>query len=170
MNNAELAGLQGYWDAATPAESPSLYRGEYLALQVVQAMRAGREGWNQNRLRQLLPDTEALTQAIREFAAPRYREGYERGIHDHDAALILQALTPLADAAGVLRHAPHARSLAALFWSRRDRIQQPRLAAAIALWPERAQQAQAMQQLFASDAQKPAAGRYGCATAGLCPG
>lgn len=154
VNNAELAGLQGYWDAATPAESPSLYRGEYLALQVVQAMRAGREGWNQNRLRQLLPDTEALTQAIREFAAPRYREGYERGIHDHDAALILQALTPLADAAGVLRHAPHARSLAALFWSRRDRIQQPRLAAAIALWPERAQQAQAMQQLFASDAQK----------------
>ncbi|MDR2299744.1 MAG: DNA repair ATPase [Comamonas sp.] len=154
VNNAELVGLQGYWDAATPAESPSLYRGEYLALQVVQAMRAGRDGWSQNRLRQLLPDAEALTQAIREFAAPRYREGYERGIHDHDAALILQALVPLADAAGVLRHAPHARSLAALFWSRRDRIQQPRLAAAIALWPERAQQALAMQQMFASDAQK----------------
>ncbi len=154
INNPELAGLQAYWDVSTPAESPTLYRGEYLALEVVKAVREQREGWSQDRLRQLLPDTAALTQAIREFAAPRYRDGYERGIHDQDAALILQALVPLADAAGVLRHAPHARSLATLFWSQHAHIQQPQQAAAIALWPERAQQALAMEQLFASDAEK----------------
>ncbi len=152
--NPELAGLQAYWDASTPAESPTMYRGEYLALEVVQAVRGNREGWSENRLRQLLPDTEALTQAIREFAAPRYRDGYERGIHDHDAALILQALVPLADGAGVLRHAPQARSLAMLFWSQHAHIQQPHVASSIAQWPQRAQQAQAMQQLLGSEAER----------------
>ena len=154
INNPELASLSAYWDVSTPAESPQMYRGEYLALEVVRAVREQREGWSQDRLRKLLPDAAALAQAIREFAAPRYRDGYERGIHDHDAALILQALVPLADSAGVLRHAPNARSLATLFWSQHARIQQPQTAAAIALWPERAQQSLAMQQLFASDAQK----------------
>src|SRR5690606_20503870 len=60
VDNAELAGLQAYWDASSPAESAEMYRGEYLALEVVQAVRAGREGWSQDRLRQLLPDAEAL--------------------------------------------------------------------------------------------------------------
>ncbi len=152
--NAELSGLQAYWDATTPAESPSMYRAEYLALEVVQAVRSNREGWSQNRLRQLLPNTEGLTQAVRDFASPRYRDGYERGIHDHDTALILQALVPLADGAGVLRYAPPARSLAMLFWSQHSQIQQPQLASSIAQWAERAQQAQAMQQLFASDSER----------------
>src|SRR5256885_1486909 len=103
MDNPELAALQAYWDASTPAESPQFYRGEYLALEVVLAARQRRDGWSEARLAQLLPDEAALTQAIREFSAPRYREGYERGIHDHDAARILQVLLPLRDAAGVLR-------------------------------------------------------------------
>ncbi|MFA9284551.1 DNA repair ATPase [Comamonas sp. SY3] len=154
VDNPELAGLQAYWDASSPAESAEMYRGEYLALEVVQAVRAGREGWSEDRLRQLLPDAGALTQAIREFSAPRYRDGYERGIHDHDAALILQALVPLADGAGVLRHAPQARSLALLFWSQQAHIQQPQLASSIARWPERAQQALAMQQLLGSEAER----------------
>ena len=154
INNPELAALSPYWDVTTLAESPDMYRGEYLALEVVRAVREQREAWSQDRLRQLLPDANALTLAIREFAAPRYRDGYERGIHDHDAALILQALVPLADSAGVLRHVPAARSLAVLFWGQHADIRQPQLAAAIALWPARAQQALAMQQIFADDAQK----------------
>ena len=153
VNNPELSNLQAYWDVSTPAESPELYRSEYLALEVVLAARERRDGWDENRLNKLLVDGTALTQAIREFAAPRYREGYERGIHDHDAALILQALLPLRDAAGVLRFAPNARALAVLFWNEHERIQQPQLAAAIAQWPRRAQQAQSMMQLFGSEAE-----------------
>ena len=158
VNDPELGRLQAYWDASTPAESPQLYRGEYLALEVVLAARERRDGWSEARLGQLLLDEAALTQAIREFAAPRYREGYERGIHDHDAALILQALLPLRDAAGVLRFAPNARALALLFWSEHERIQQPQLAAALAQWPRRAQQAQAMQQLLGSAAEQKSLG------------
>ncbi len=154
MDNPELAALQAYWDASTPAESPQFYRGEYLALEVVLAARQRRDGWSEARLAQLLPDEAALTQAIREFSAPRYREGYERGIHDHDAARILQVLLPLRDAAGVLRFAPDARALALLFWSAQAQVQQPQLAAAMAQWPLRAQQAQAMQQMFGSEAEQ----------------
>ena len=154
IDHPELAGLQAYWDASTPAESPDFYRGEYLALEVEQAARQGREGWTGTRLAQLLPDAAALAQAIREFAAPRYREGYERGIHDHDAALILQALLPLRDAAGVLRFAPDARALALLYWNEHAQVQQPQLAAAMAQWPLRAQQALAMQQIFGSEAEQ----------------
>ena len=153
VDNAELANLQAYWDVSTLAESAELYRGEYLALNVVLAARNRTDGWNEQRLAQLLLDGTALTQAVREFAAPRYREGYERGIHDHDAALILQALLPLRDAAGVLRFGPDARALAVMFWREHEHIQQPQLAADIAQWPRRAQHAQCMQQLFASGAE-----------------
>ena len=100
VDSPELAQLQAYWDVSTLAESPEFYRGEYLALSVVLAARNRSDGWDDTRLRQLALDHAALTQAIREFAAPRYREGYERGIHDHDAALIIQSLLPLRDAAG----------------------------------------------------------------------
>ncbi|MDR2336350.1 MAG: DNA repair ATPase [Burkholderiaceae bacterium] len=151
VDNPELAQLQAYWDVSTPAESPQFYRGEYLALSLLLAARNRADGWDEVRLRQLALDHGALTQAVREFAAPRYREGYERGIHDHDAALILQTLLPLRDAAGVLRFGPDARALAVLFWSEHERIQQPQLAGAIAQWPRRAQHAQSMQALFASE-------------------
>ena len=153
VDSPELAQLQAYWDVSTLAESPEFYRGEYLALSVVLAARNRSDGWDDTRLRQLALDHAALTQAIREFAAPRYREGYERGIHDHDAALIIQSLLPLRDAAGVLRFGPDARALAVLFWSEHERIQQPHLAAAIAQWPRRAQHAQSMQTLLASEAE-----------------
>ncbi|MDO4706738.1 MAG: AAA family ATPase, partial [Comamonadaceae bacterium] len=92
----------------------------------------------------------------REFAAPRYREGYERGIHDHDAALILQALLPLQEQAGVLAHDARARALAVLLWNSLgaglDGGAEPgfKLAAQARHWPSRAQGAAAMQQLLGS--------------------
>ena len=90
-----------------------MYRAEYLAGEVLAAAEEGHDGLDLNSLRQLLSDREALTRRIRDFAAPRYREGYEKGIHDHDAALILARLLPLRDSAGLLSHTPLARGIAA---------------------------------------------------------
>ncbi|WP_205857021.1 AAA family ATPase, partial [Phytoactinopolyspora endophytica] len=42
---------------------------------------------------------------------------YERGVHDHDAATILEALLRLHSAAGLLRYPPAARAAAQLFWA-----------------------------------------------------
>jgi hypothetical protein len=54
---------------------------------------------------------------VREAAASRYDEGYERGVHDHDAALIADKLRGMLATAGLLRFSPSARAAAALFWA-----------------------------------------------------
>jgi hypothetical protein len=46
-----------------------------------------------------------------------YDEGYERGVHDHDATAILSALLRLHEGAGPLRHEPAARATAQPFWA-----------------------------------------------------
>ena len=48
--------------------------------------------------------------------APRFHEGYVKGVHDHDAALILKALLDLQSGIGLLRYSPEARACAALYW------------------------------------------------------
>ena len=58
-----------------------------------------------------------LRSIVRRVAESRYDEGYERGVHDHDAAAILNALLRLHAGAGLLRYPPAARAAAQLFWA-----------------------------------------------------
>ncbi|TQM05773.1 dynein-related subfamily AAA family protein [Pseudoxanthomonas sp. 3HH-4] len=120
LQEPALDALRPYWDVALASESPSLYRGEYLACRLLDDAQAGEGGLDLARLDHALADPEALDRIVREYAAPRYREGYEKGIHDHDAAAILRAFLPLRNAAGALRHAPTARALAVAWWCRDD--------------------------------------------------
>ncbi|PNY80520.1 DNA repair ATPase [Deinococcus koreensis] len=117
LDHAGLSELRAFWPVTLESESPEVYRGEYLAGQLLQAAREGREGLSLDALEALLEPPEALTRRVRDFAAPRYREGYETGVHDHDAALILRALLPLSRAAGPLAHPPAVRALAVLTWA-----------------------------------------------------
>ncbi|MCP6060302.1 hypothetical protein NL388_34105, partial [Klebsiella pneumoniae] len=77
------------------SESERLYRAEYLAGEVLDAADGQREGLSLDGLKALLAQPEELARVVRDFAAPRYRDGYEKGIHDHDAAAILRHLLPL---------------------------------------------------------------------------
>jgi hypothetical protein len=61
-------------------------------------------------------DSEGLEKAVKQFASPRYRDGYEKGIHDHDAVRILEKLGPAKAEAGLLRFAPLVRGAALVFW------------------------------------------------------
>lgn len=54
---------------------------------------------------------------MRQAAEAAYDEGYERGVHDHDATAILAALLRLYEGAGPLRHEPAVRATAQLFWA-----------------------------------------------------
>ncbi|GAB3345580.1 DNA repair ATPase [Marilutibacter aestuarii] len=132
LHDATLDDSRAYWQLSLDSESSQLYRGEYLAGLVLDAAREGREGLDLDMLAQDAAKAGALDRRIRDFAAPRYREGYEKGIHDHDAALILQALLPLQATAGSLVHAPAARALAWWAWGqlRDDDVG--------AHWPDRA--------------------------------
>ena len=146
IDDPALGELRDYWQAGLESESPTLYRGEYLAGEIISAAATGAEGLEEDTLQRLSGDLPALTTAVRGFAAPRYRDGYERGIHDHDAALILRAFLVQRDLAGTLVHAPAPRALAMLFMAAHRSDED------VAQWAGRATSASAMQRLFGSRA------------------
>ena len=76
LQDAALAELQPYWSVTLESESPTLYRSEYLAGQVLQDAAAGREGLSLDALQRAALDSEALNKLVRYYAAPRYRDGY----------------------------------------------------------------------------------------------
>ncbi|AXG78429.1 DNA repair ATPase [Streptomyces paludis] len=106
VTDPEFAATRPYWGQELPSESAEVYRGEYLAARLLASGAA--DG----------PVTEAeLASLVRKLAEEAYDEGYERGVHDRDATLILGALLRLRAEAGALRHEPAARAAAQLFWA-----------------------------------------------------
>ncbi|MEU4092914.1 DNA repair ATPase [Streptomyces sp. NPDC026673] len=105
-----FAATRPFWDQHLVSETAEVYRAEYLAAA-------------------LLADTDppdALDEAaasgrlldvVREAAESRFDEGYERGVHDHDATAVLGALLRLRAEAGLLRYPAAARAAARLFWA-----------------------------------------------------
>jgi len=140
VQNAQLDALRSFAEHPLESESAALYRGEYLAASVLKAAQAGTDGLSVDALHAAAQDLDALARLIREFAAARYRDGYEKGIHDADAARILKAWWPLRAAAGSLIHAPAARALALLAWSALQADEFARL------WPLRARQARRLRE------------------------
>ncbi|MFG3552417.1 DNA repair ATPase [Streptomyces sp. NPDC047725] len=106
VTDPDFAATRPYWDRLLPSESPEVYRAEHLAARLLDAHGAA-----------VLAETGDLTALVRGAAEAAYDEGYERGVHDHDAALILAALVRLHDGAGLLAHEPAARAAAQLFWA-----------------------------------------------------
>lgn len=140
-----LANSQQYWSMALVSETAQVSRAEYLAYSILQRAQQQRDGLDWTTLQQARLQEDALLELVRRYAEPRYREGYERGIHDHDAARILLALLPVFEMAELLRFDGQSRALAILFWST---VQQQD---ATRHWPVQAQAAVQMQKLFGAD-------------------
>ncbi|WP_086824399.1 DNA repair ATPase [Streptomyces sp. NRRL B-24572] len=100
-----FAATRPFWGRTLPSESPEVYRSEYLAARLLAAH--GPEG---------LADAD-LPALARQTAESAYDEGYERGVHDHDAAAILEAVLRLHEGAGLLRYPAEARAAAQIFWA-----------------------------------------------------
>lgn len=120
LNNEKLNSLQTYWDQSLISETSEIYRAEYLAAQLILSAQQGTQGQNMAALMAAVVDPSGLKNLIREFTAPRYQEGYEKGIHDEDCAKILTAVLPVMDEAGLLSYSPTSRALAAVFWDNCD--------------------------------------------------
>lgn len=116
IEDAALTELQPFWQVTLESESDEVYRAEYLAASILHSAQCG-DGLNPQTLQQVLADEQALQKWVRDYAAPRYKEGYEKGIHDHDAALILKALLPGIERADLLRFDPLCRAFAQVFWA-----------------------------------------------------
>ncbi|WP_425826102.1 DNA repair ATPase [Streptomyces fractus] len=106
VTDPDFAATRPYWDQHLPSESPDVYRGEHLAARLLAEHGAS-----------ALAAADDLPALVRRAAQDAYDEGYERGVHDHDATLILTALLRLHADAGVLRHTPAARAAAQMFWA-----------------------------------------------------
>ncbi|GGQ16710.1 hypothetical protein GCM10010266_44960 [Streptomyces griseomycini] len=94
------------WNRHLPSESPEVCRAEHLAARLLHEH--GPDA---------LTGADDLAGLVRRAAEEAYDEGYERGVHDHDATAILTAVLPLYDGAGTLRHASAARAHALLYWA-----------------------------------------------------
>ncbi|MEJ2855306.1 MULTISPECIES: DNA repair ATPase [unclassified Saccharothrix] len=107
-----FAATKPFWDQLVVSETAEVYRGEHLAASILaeQPVDALHAAVTEGRLLDL----------VRQVAETRLDEGYERGVHDHDAARILDALLRLHAGAGVLRYPPSARAAAQLFWAAAD--------------------------------------------------
>ncbi|MBX3627215.1 MAG: DNA repair ATPase [Rhizobacter sp.] len=135
------------WQQSLASETPALSRAEYLAGLMLQDSLEGRGDltWHevQKRLAEGPEGQAALLDHTRRYAAPRYQEGYQKGVHDDDAARLFATLATMQSQAGLLAYGPTERALAALYWhhsrfsSERESLQR------------RARAAWQMQQLFA---------------------
>lgn len=117
VNDDELNELRPYWEQALPSETDQVYRAEYLAYLILNDAIYDRESLSMDALALAAAALEDMLALVRPFAATRYREGYEKGIHDQDAAAILCQLVPTYQAADVFRFSGQDRAMAMLYWS-----------------------------------------------------
>ena len=120
LTDATLESYRPFWAVTLESESAELYRGEYLAGQILAAAQANQENLTLQDLYRVGTDASELAKLVRDYAAPRYRDGYEKGIHDHDASLLLGAIVSLHRNAGELVSPPSARAMAFDFWALLD--------------------------------------------------
>ncbi|MGW2225264.1 DNA repair ATPase [Streptomyces formicae] len=106
VTDPSFAELRPFWNQLLPSETAEVYRAEHLAARLLDEH--GPEA---------LLAADDLPTLVRAAAQTAYDEGYEPGVHDHDATLILGALLRLYDEAGPLRHTPEARATAQCFWA-----------------------------------------------------
>ncbi len=104
IDDERLSAAEAVWGQSVVSESEQVYRAEYLAWLFLNEGPAERA------------EGEGLAAEVAAIIAPRYAEGYTKGVHDRDAAAILEALLPMHAEAGLLRYPPADRVLGLLFW------------------------------------------------------
>ena len=120
VDDAELLRNLDLFLEPLVSESAALARAEYLAGTLYLAAQSGRDGLSLARLEALRGEEGGLDKLVADAARRRYDEGYERGVHDADAARILAALVALGAQADLLRFAPRTRALALSYWRALD--------------------------------------------------
>ncbi len=123
LSDPALDAGKDLWDQSLVSENTQVYRSEYLASDLLTQLLTKRSqvdhGQSITTIDQYLQATgEQRLEWVRHQMGPRHREGYSRGVHDHDAALILTTLSSLHRQLGLLRHSPRIRGLVMFIWDR----------------------------------------------------
>lgn len=105
----DLLNARDLWEQEWISENASVYRGEYLAAKLFDTWKS-------------IPIAERPNSIdgdwVRKQIAGTFSDGYQKGVHDHDASLLLSALTKIDGQLGLLRHPPSVRAAATLWWQR----------------------------------------------------
>ncbi len=110
-----FAGTEYLWQQELISECDNVYRGEYLAATLLfEAEISGKAALDN--LTAAVKSNQ-LVDVVRKMAEPRYQEGYDKGVHDADAALILVQLLSLRESIGLLAYPAAERRLAVFFFS-----------------------------------------------------
>ena len=115
MLRAELADYADLLGRPFPSETSTVSRSEYLAWAVLSAAEASGAG-----LRALVSASATpgrLLEICQSEAEQRHGDGYQRGVHDQDAAKLLEAVLPQLEAEPLLRFTGTVRGLARLWVS-----------------------------------------------------
>ena len=138
VEDERLLATSAVWNQEVVSESRSVYRGEYLAWKILQAVLSGTGSASASlpgtttpaepvahrdnseavpTVTELLEFSEAeLLSFVQRFMGPRYGEAYTKGVHDADAANMLGALCRMQQTIGLLRFDTRSRALAMLYW------------------------------------------------------
>ncbi|QCR21465.1 DNA repair ATPase [Pontibacter sp. SGAir0037] len=125
ITDEQFLSYRPVWEQTLVSENEQVYRAEYLAFKILEAAQAAATNkakvaevsmqvYSIDELYKLT--TQELSGYVQKFMAVRYSEGYIKGVHDHDATLILSALIRLVKTADLLRYDVTARVCAQLFW------------------------------------------------------
>jgi hypothetical protein len=122
VQNEDFLSTKNVWNQSLVSENKEVYRSEFLAYQILQELNSQgieivqvkAEDAEEN---DKIVAMDELLDYVRKFSAPRYHEGYVKGVHDQDAYLILKELLNLKSHIGLLRYTANSRALASLFWN-----------------------------------------------------
>lgn len=115
----EFLATKPFWQQHLVSENKDIYRAEYLAWQMLNASdrdekSAEVEILSRTALEKLT--LAELTDYARRYMASRFSEGFVKGVHDQDAARILEALLRISSHADLLGYSASARACAVFFW------------------------------------------------------
>ncbi|MEM8621855.1 MAG: ATP-binding protein, partial [Actinomycetota bacterium] len=113
VDDPELIEARAYWNRPLVSESDTVYRGEYLAYRMLREVESLPADEREAVMHESEDERLARVQA---YMAPRYREGYVKGVHDRDATLIFTQLLDLSAKVGLLRYPTRPRALASAYW------------------------------------------------------
>ena len=108
LHNEVLTASRHLWNQDLVSENDRVYRSSYLAYSVFKSLDT----------RTLENSThEELVAFVSEKASGDYTAGYVKGVHDHDATLILTTLIHKHKDLGLLVYPPEVRAAAQIFWN-----------------------------------------------------
>jgi hypothetical protein len=105
LADPRLEDARSLWDQALISENRHVYRAEYLAMDLFETSRDN------------LPELPIEPGWIGQQMNGRFDEGYAKGVHDVDAAAILNTLISIDRQLGILRYEPSLRAASQFWWN-----------------------------------------------------